>query len=87
MSYFVFPFVFLMNHIIYDLKMPGILGAWHGAYYKTQFADLSIDNLREVGIPIGIAISKLYPADPGHSPLAAVKFLKKTWPPEIPDCG
>jgi len=67
----------MMNHIIYDLKMPGILGAWHGAYYKTQFADLSVENLKAVGIPIGIAMGKLYPEDPGHSPLAAVKLLEK----------
>ena len=67
----------MMNHIIFDRKMPGILGAWHGAYYRTQFADLSIDNLREVGIPIAISMSKLYPADSGHSPLAAVTLLEK----------
>jgi len=67
----------MMNYIIYDLKMPGILGAWHGAYYKSQFADLSIDNLKEVGIPIAIKMSKLYPADPSHSPLAAVTLLEK----------
>jgi len=66
-----------MNYIIYDLKMPGILGVWHGAYHKSQFADLSVDNLREVGIPIGISMGKLYPADPGHSPLAAVTLLEK----------
>jgi len=66
-----------MNYIIYDLKMPGILGVWHGAYHKSQFADLSVDNLREVGIPIAISMSKLYPADPGHSPLAAVTLLEK----------
>ena len=67
----------MMNYIIYDLKMPGILGTWHSAYYRTQFADLSTDNLREVGIPIAISMSKLYPADPGHSPLAAVTLLEK----------
>ncbi len=67
----------MMNHIIFDLKMPGILGTWHGAYHKSQFADLSIENLREVGIPIAISMSKLYPADPGHSPLAAVTLLEK----------
>jgi hypothetical protein len=67
----------MMNHIIYDRKTPGVIGAWHGAYYKTQFADLSVDNLREVGIPIGISMGKLYPADPGHSPLAAVTLLEK----------
>lgn len=66
-----------INHIIYDLKMPGIIGAWHGAYHKSQFADLSIENLRKVGIPIGISMGKLYPADPGHSPLAAVTLLEK----------
>ncbi len=67
----------MMNYIIYDLKMPGILGTWQSAYHKSQFADLSIDNLREVGIPIAISMSKLYPADPGHSPLAAVTLLEK----------
>lgn len=66
-----------MNYIIYDLKMPGILGTWHGAYHKSQFADLSIDNLKAVGIPIAISMGKLYPADPGHSPLAAVTLLEK----------
>lgn len=67
----------MMNHIIFDLKMPGVIGAWHGAYHKSQFADLSIDNLKEVGIPIAIKMGKLYPADPGHSPLAAVTLLEK----------
>ena len=67
----------MMNYITYDLKMPGILGIWHGAYHKSQFADLSIDNLRKVGIPIAISMGKLYPADPGHSPLAAVTLLEK----------
>ena len=67
----------MMNHIIFDQKTPGILGAWHSAYYKTQFADMSIDNLRAVGIPIAIRMGKLYPEDPGHSPLAAVKLLEK----------
>lgn len=66
-----------MNYIIYNLKMTGIVGAWHGAYHKSQFAELSIKNLREVGIPIAISMSKLYPADPGHSPLAAVTLLEK----------
>jgi acetyl esterase/lipase len=42
----------MMNYIIYNLKMPNILGVWHGAYHKSQGADLSIDNLRAVGIPI-----------------------------------
>jgi hypothetical protein len=67
----------IMNYIIYSLKMPDILGVWHGAYYKTQGADLSIDNLRAVGIPIAISMGKLYPADAGHSPLAAVTLLEK----------
>ena len=67
----------MMNYIIYSLKMPDILGVWHGAYYKTQGADLSIDNLRAVGIPIAISMGKLYPADAGHSPLAAVTLLEK----------
>ena len=67
----------MMNHIIYDRKTPGVLGAWHSAYYKTQFADLSVDNLRAVGIPIAIKMGKLYPEDPGHSPPAAVKLLEK----------
>ena len=26
----------MMNHIIFDRKTPGVLGAWHSAYYKTQ---------------------------------------------------
>ncbi|MBI9072963.1 MAG: alpha/beta hydrolase fold domain-containing protein [Melioribacteraceae bacterium] len=67
----------MMNHIIYDLKIPGVIGAWHGAYHKRQFADLSEENLREVGIPIAIKMGKLYPADPGHSPFAAVTLLEK----------
>ncbi len=67
----------MMNHIIFDRKTPGVLGAWHSAYYKTQFADLSIDNLREVGIPIAISMGKLYPENQGHSPLAAVTLLEK----------
>lgn len=67
----------MMNHIIFDRKTPGVLGAWHSAYYKTQFADLSIDNLREVGIPIAISMGKLYPENQGHSPLAAVALLEK----------
>lgn len=66
----------MMNHIIYDLKMPGILGAWHSAYYKTQFADLSVENLREAGIPIAISMGRLYPEDKGHSALAAVTLLE-----------
>lgn len=49
----------MMNHIIYDRKTPGVLGAWHSAYYKTQFADLSVDNLKVVGIPIAIKMGKL----------------------------
>ena len=67
----------MMNHIIFDLNTPGVIGAWHGAYYKTQFADLSVDNLRAIGIPIGISMGSLYPEDPGHSPLAAVTLLEK----------
>jgi len=67
----------MMNHIIFDLKTPGVIGAWHSAYYKTQFADLSKDNLKKVGIPIAISMGKLYPADPGHSPLAAVTLLEE----------
>ncbi len=67
----------MMNYIIYNLKMPNILGTWHGAYHKSQGADLSIDNLREVGVPIAISMGKLYPADPGHSALAAVTLLEK----------
>lgn len=67
----------MMNHIIFDRKTPGVIGAWHSAYYKTQFADLSPENLKEVGIPIAISMGKLYPEDPGHSPLAAVTLLEK----------
>ena len=67
----------MMNHIIFDRKAPGVVGAWHGSYYKTQFADLSIDNLKEVGIPIAISMGKLYPENQGHSPLAAVTLLEK----------
>ena len=67
----------MMNYIIYNLKIPNILGVWHGAYYKTQGADLSAENLRAVGIPIAISMGKLYPADSGHSPLAAVTLLEK----------
>ncbi len=67
----------MMNHIIFDRKTPGVIGAWHGSYYKTQFADLSIDNLKEVGVPIGISMGKLYPENQGHSPLAAVTLLEK----------
>ena len=67
----------MMNHIIFDRKTPGVVGAWHSAYFKTQFADLSVDNLREVGIPIAISMGKLYPENPGHSPLAAVSLLEK----------
>jgi|GEM_PF-1072932 len=67
----------MMNHIIFDRKTPGIIGAWHGAYHKSQFADLSVENLREVGIPIGISMGHLYPEDKGHSALAAVTLLEK----------
>lgn len=67
----------MMNYITYNLKMPDILGMWHGAYYKTQGADLSVDNLRAVGIPIAISMGKLYPEDKGHSALAAVTLLEK----------
>jgi dienelactone hydrolase len=67
----------MMNHIIFDRKTPGVIGAWHSAYYKTQFADLSVENLKAVGIPIGISMGKLYPEDPGHSPRAAVTLLEK----------
>ena len=67
----------MMNHIIFDRKTPGVIGAWHSAYFKTQFADLSVDNLRELGIPIAISMGKLYPENPGHSPFAAVTLLKK----------
>ena len=67
----------MMNHIIFDRKTPGVIGAWHSAYYKTQFADLSPENLKEVGIPIAISMGKLYPEDPGHSPLASVTLLEK----------
>ena len=67
----------MMNYITYNLKMPDIIGMWHGAYYKTQGADLSEENLGAVGIPIAISMGKLYPADPGHSPLAAVTLLEK----------
>lgn len=67
----------MMNHIIFDRKTPGVIGAWHGSYYKTQFADLSIDNLKEVGVPIAISMGKLYPENQGHSPLAAVTLLEK----------
>ena len=67
----------MMNHIIFDRKTPGVIGAWHGSYYKTQFADLSIENLKEVCVPIGISMGKLYPENQGHSPLAAVTLLEK----------
>lgn len=67
----------MMNHIIFDRKTPGAIGAWHSAYYKTQFADLSVDNLREVGIPMAISMGHLYPEDKGHSALAAVTLLEK----------
>jgi len=67
----------MMNHIIFDRKTPGVIGAWHSAYYKTQFADLSLENLKEVGVPIAVSMGKLYPEDRGHSPLAAVTLLKK----------
>jgi len=67
----------MMNHIIFDRKTPGVIGAWHGSYYKTQFADLSIENLKEVGVPIGISMGKLYPKNQGHSPLAAVTLLEE----------
>lgn len=67
----------MMNHIIFDRKTPGVIGAWHSAYYKKQFADLSVDNLREVGIPIAISMGHLYPEDKGHSALAAVTLLEK----------
>ena len=67
----------MMNHIIFDRKTPGVIGAWHSAYYKTQFADLSRENLKEVGVPIAVSMGKLYPENPGHSPLAAVTLLKK----------
>ncbi len=67
----------MMNHIIFDRKTPGVIGAWHSAYYKKQFADLSIDNLREVGIPMAISMGHLYPEDKGHSALAAVTLLEK----------
>ena len=67
----------MMNHIIFDGKMEGVIGVWHGSYYKTQFADLSIDNLKNVGIPIAISMGKLYPENQGHSPLAAVTLLEK----------
>jgi hypothetical protein len=67
----------MMNHIIFDRKTLGVIGAWHGSYYKTQFADLSIDNLKKVGIPIAISMGKLYPENQGHSPLAAVTLLEK----------
>ena len=67
----------MMNHIIFDRKTPGVIGAWHSAYYKTQFADLSLENLKDVGVPISVSMGKLYPEDPGHSPLAAVTLLKK----------
>lgn len=67
----------MMNHIIYDLKTPHVLGAWHGSYHKSQFADLSVENLREVGIPVAISMGHLYPEDKGHSALAAVTLLEK----------
>ncbi len=67
----------MMNHIIFDRKTPGVIGAWHGSYYKTQFADLSVENLKTVGIPIAISMGKLYPENQGHSPLAAVTLLEK----------
>ena len=67
----------MINHIIFDRKTPGVIGAWHSAYYKTQFADLSVDNLREVGIPMAISMGHLYPEDKGHSALAAVTLLEK----------
>ena len=67
----------MMNHIIFAGKTPGVIGVWHGSYYKTQFADLSIDNLKNVGIPIAISMGKLYPENQGHSPLTAVTLLEK----------
>jgi len=69
----------MMSHIIYNLKMPNILGVWHSAYHKsqTQAVDLSVENLREVGIPIAISMGHLYPEDKGHSALAAVTLLEK----------
>lgn len=67
----------MMNHIIYDLKKPGVIGAWYNAYHKSQFADLSVENLKKVGIPIAISMGHLYPEDKGHSALAAVTLLEK----------
>lgn len=69
----------MMSHIIYDLKMPNILGVWHSAYHKsqTQAVDLSVENLRAVGIPIAISMGHLYPEDKGHSALAAMTLLEK----------
>ena len=67
----------MMNYIIYNLKMSNVLGVWHGAYHKSQGADLSVDNLRAVGIPIAISMGHLYPEDKGHSALAAVTLLEK----------
>lgn len=69
----------MMNYIIYNLTMPNILGTWHGAYHKsqTQAVDLSVENLRAVGIPIAISMGRLYPEDKGHSALAAVTLLEK----------
>ena len=67
----------MINHIIFDRKTLGVIGAWHSAYHKAQIADLSVDNLREVGIPITISMGHLYPEDKGHSALAAVALLKK----------
>ena len=69
----------MMNHIIFDRKMPGVLGTWQSAYYRSQFANLSINNLRAVGIPVVISMSKLYPEDKGHSALAGHTFVANNW--------
>ena len=69
----------MMNYIIYTLKMPDILGTWQNAYYRDQGADLSMNNLREVGIPVVIEMGGLYPTDKNHSSLAAFTFASNNW--------
>ena len=66
----------MMNHIIFDRKTPNVLGTWQASYYKRQFADLSVENLKEVGIPMAISMGHLYPENKGHSALAAVTLLE-----------
>ena len=69
----------MMNYIIFTLKMPDILGTWQNAYYRDQGADLSMNNLREVGIPVVIEMGGLYPTDKNHSSLAAFTFASNNW--------